>query len=421
MSKFVAVDIGESGTRFPQWPFRCNLDSPQADALQGWWPFVPGDGGSFLRDLSGNNRHATGSHNATLTRNEYLGWAINFTGGTGSRPSVSLSTHPALNVFESNGEGTVMFWAQGITAEQLNAAALSFSGTDDLVFYPFDVSAGGIENEFRIFWRDLTGVSFFDGGDHSPAIHHFAFSSSAGNNHRVYVDGALIGTSSASGSEGPFSNFQIGHFDDSQTCDCLISDVRIYSKALTDADIALHYKPSSRWELYEGERTMVLFPVAAAGGTTFNRTLVESYAFTDTAARTATLGRTLTESLALTDPVARTATLARVLTESLAFLDESIGVIGGTVFNRTLTEALAFTDESTRVATFLRVLAENLSLADVATVEGGEPVPSGSGRSMTERQMRALERRQLLEMIRRDDDEIVAIVTELLRNAQRRH
>ena len=171
---------------------------------------------------------------------------------------------------------------------------------------------------------------------------------------------------------------------------------------------------------------------AAAGGSTFNKTSTETLSFTDPSSETASFSATSTEALAFTDPSSEFATLLSDVTDALTLTDVSSETIGG--ITAVVTEALTLTDASSETATFARacldaiafsdsaaiatkvigVLAsEALTLTDVATAAGGEEVSAQrGGSSLTLAQMRRLER---LQMIQRDDEEVIAAIMDLLK------
>jgi hypothetical protein len=176
----------------------------------------------------------------------------------------------------------------------------------------------------------------------------------------------------------------------------------------------------------------------SSGSAAIARTISESLSLTDLSSRAATLQRALAEALSLTDALTKTATLERLIAESLALTDTAAGTAGlseqlseslsltdtasvSPIYARQISESLSLVDVSTRTAILNLLISESLSVIDSVTGEGGEAiiVATGGGSSMTLRQMRRLEREQLLAMIRDDDEIIIALVSQLLAKGRR--
>ena len=154
-----------------------------------------------------------------------------------------------------------------------------------------------------------------------------------------------------------------------------------------------------------------------AGGATYNETIAEAFSFVDVDSRTAVFARTLAEALALVDVSTGAAGIARTIAEALALTDAATAAH---IHARTISESLALTDSATRVAIFARLIADSLVVIDSSSGTGGEVVASTKGgQSATLAQMRRMERQQLLEMLRQDDEVIVALVADILRKGRR--
>jgi hypothetical protein len=124
-------------------------------------------------------------------------------------------------------------------------AALSWDGTDDLVFYPFDNNGGAGAQGVRVFWRDVVtlnenGVDRADGN-----FHAFALVSYSTTDHRAFADGSQILSSVVSSAgAGPFGGqFQIGGWAGSgtQRIAGIIDEVRISSVARSADWLAYAY------------------------------------------------------------------------------------------------------------------------------------------------------------------------------------
>jgi len=160
--------------------------------------------------------------------------------------------------------------------------------------------------------------------------------------------------------------------------------------------------------------------------------LVESLVLADVASEAASFSASIAESLAFSEDSSELADVVRTLVESLTLVDTAEGITGVSV---SVAEALLLSDVSSEVATFARsildavafsdsaaiatkvigkILTEALIFTDVALATGGVPIPTGQrgGSSLSRAKMRRLER---LQMLRRDDDEIMALIARLLK------
>ena len=141
----------------------------------------------------------------------------------------------------------------------------------------------------------------------------------------------------------------------------------------------------------------------------------------------------MTETFSFTDQAAiATKVLGLIATDSLVITDVSAGVLAG--FEKSVTDTLSMTDTAAAQRLVNQIIADTLSLADTTAIstktigkivteilnftdnvsaEGGIPIlPEGSGRSMSLAQMRRLER---LQVIQRDDEELLALLERMLR------
>ena len=152
----------------------------------------------------------------------------------GSDDHLTINSADSLRDLPATYDFTVCFWfnSDGATTDN---GAFSWSGTDDLVFYPNDsnIGSGGV----RVFWRDLGGnIIDQNGTDRTGAWHHFTFVSRASDDHEAYFDGVSADTSSSTGSAGPFTSVFIGTFG-TQNFNGQLDDVRVYDRALSDTEI----------------------------------------------------------------------------------------------------------------------------------------------------------------------------------------
>lgn len=252
------------GNYAPRPPFELNKGSQQAQNLILWVP--PGspatNGTVFDLSLVGENGVTVGSPPLRVT--PFSGLTHEFIAGdeslNWSSPSARLRDLPTTHDF------SVSCWCVPDTND-IDRAAWSWEGTDDLVMYPNDSS---VVDGIRIFWRDVAGSSREAGGsDRTGETLNIVFVSRASNNHEIFLNGESVHTFTNTGTAGPFSTFHIGSFGGNvQEFNGIIWDTRVYAKALNDAEIWALYNPASRWELYyeTGRVTYFIVPAAAVGG-----------------------------------------------------------------------------------------------------------------------------------------------------------
>jgi len=249
-------------------PRGMNLGSPQAKNLLAWWPlhYATGentsDGAIRAVDssLGGNNPAdvdqslSPGTASWTVFEDGNV-WSSSWTDNPRLRvttPTVELRDLPATHDF------AIAFWFRSNGAAG-GDTAISWNGTDDLLIQPHEASG-----QARIFWRDLGGnIITVAGAASDLTVHHFCFVSRATNDHRAFVDGVEIGSSTATGTAGPFTDFWIGGWS-STAWDGALRDVRAYNKGLTDAEIWALYDPRTRYDLFGVPSRNFWMPAGAA-------------------------------------------------------------------------------------------------------------------------------------------------------------
>jgi hypothetical protein len=209
------------------------------DSLEAWYLTSPrtGFGTATWLDLC---RKADGTLTSMAPTTDWQGprgrqgsWGcLDFGGGADDkRVLVSASTVTSL----PTSNFTVSFWAQA--ANTVNAAALSWYGTDDLVFYPYSTTGG---DGVLVFWRDVGGIAFInENGVTRTGWNHFLLTSRGSTDHECFVNGVSIATSStSSASAGPFTGFALGVLGDdlNQEFNGQIDSVRLLSRGYTSVE-----------------------------------------------------------------------------------------------------------------------------------------------------------------------------------------
>ena len=186
-----------------------NRAHPLARGLEGAW--LPSEAGAgVIKDISGKRRHLTiaGSANARSV-------AINGhgTGVAAGATTYYGSTDATLIGLAANKNFTIA-WVGSVGANAIAnpAWAIGLNGTDILAMYPTDSTSPAYA---RVYWNDIGSIlaernitTTWLITDRKP--HTEAFSSYGDTDHRIFGDGAQVGSSARSrASTGPFSTFAV--------------------------------------------------------------------------------------------------------------------------------------------------------------------------------------------------------------------
>lgn len=244
----------------PQWirseiPFRLNASSPQADGLVGWWPTVGYRGGNLRDYVAGNDAVLVGNVD-TIVDSEY-GRMLAFRNI--ANQYFSVADCPALQI---SGDMSVAFWLRPRWGEtDANAIVnkgewhqwysdvtqwcwqkVPVAGTIDFIvgdgsetWYPQDTASGPLVNTGNLY--------------HIVGIHD------AGVALSIYVNG-VVDDNTYPACPGPLhlnaEPMLIGKSADGTLWgNADIADIRVYNRALTAAEVARMYAPTTRWELYD--------------------------------------------------------------------------------------------------------------------------------------------------------------------------
>lgn len=215
--------------------------SAPTNGLVGYWPFDEGTGPTSA-DLSGSGNPAT-LHGAA-------GWSTNVAPITQANPAALTSTRTGNSYASASGTNidgldqyTIAFWFRLDPANPAPAnTTMSFvslpgkarvydevgaAPEDDEILFEFDVD--GVAQAVNIQPVGL-GINFRDGNFHQVTATY------DGNGGSLYFDGTPVSFHAAAGSV-PASN-GVSFSDPGQPLGGSLDDVRVYDRALNDAEVA---------------------------------------------------------------------------------------------------------------------------------------------------------------------------------------
>lgn len=229
-------------------PFTLNRASSQAAGLLTWWPTL-GQGGAVLFDRVGPH-HGTFYDNTAVISNADLGRVISFD-GAGDRIEVphAASLSPTHK--------TVSAWVILRTVGSPTQTILKKNSD-----YILRIS----NNSFQWFvWTDGGFKEIFGGSAVTNTLFHVCGTWN-GTTGFLYVNGVQIAQSTPGGTTSTSTETvglgaQPGGGENLQG---ELSDIRIYNRALTAAEVWRLYAPATRWDLYQALVPRLVYPVPVA-------------------------------------------------------------------------------------------------------------------------------------------------------------
>jgi hypothetical protein len=226
-----------------QWP-KYNLESDQAEGLVGFWScFAHEPGWGLLRDVLGKY-HMTAYNSPTIAGSEF-GPVVNFDDGDSEYLHYSGVPVSAVPL-------TLAAW---VNFDDLN------TGTECII----SIGDNDASDRFRLIFAEFWNIGANTNGNTAwtsvgPSIntwHNGVAVFSASDSRIAYLDGGNSGSESTDVSPTVDRTTIGAMYNDTQgdnISDELsgkIAEVRIYNRALSDAEVAALYDPKTRWELYQ--------------------------------------------------------------------------------------------------------------------------------------------------------------------------
>jgi uncharacterized repeat protein (TIGR01451 family) len=221
-----------------------------ADQPLGYWR-LDETSGTVAADASGNGHDGTISAGVSLAQSPLVG------GGTsmrfpGTGPIVRVANFGQLVQNSAAGQ-TLEFWADPDPADsEWIAVGLAPAGADEIQRYG---DGTGYWSTFRT--SRLAGLPTRTSG-----VHHFVITRQPGVGWKLYVDGALLSSTTDAGTFGVSADLRIGFGDTPYTTRNFtgrIDEVAVYNSALSASRILAHYQAAQA----AATVTLVVTPTAA--------------------------------------------------------------------------------------------------------------------------------------------------------------
>ncbi|MEO0453636.1 MAG: LamG-like jellyroll fold domain-containing protein [Verrucomicrobiota bacterium] len=250
----VAIDLaGNASTLSAEVSETPVASATPAGPLVGYWKFEDG-AGTTVTDSSGNENHATASNPVWVTGQE--GGALDFNGS---------NSMVAIPVTAFNGivnEVSISMWVYGDTTQARN----------DTVFRAVDASGNRVLNihlpwgNRNVYWDAGNNGGNYDrmskqalDSDYKGQWNHWAFTKNAVTGEmKIYLNGTLWHSSTGkSRSLSTITSAALGSAIGGGHYDGMIDEVRVYNKALTEAEVEDVYQSADSLKLAQGVITDV--------------------------------------------------------------------------------------------------------------------------------------------------------------------
>jgi hypothetical protein len=208
-------------------------------------------------------------------------------------------------------------------------------------------------------YRDGGLIYYYDGPNANTGLHGFALSSNTGR-HSLFVDGRLIGSSTASVDTIKASNLSIGSWysGDSYSYGGDLAIAGLWDREITEEEsLLLWLRPNSALWIPKKR----VFFVPTGGGQALTKSVSDALTLGESTARSTTFTRSSTDALTVGESTVRAATFNRSQSNALS-LGES--TTRAATFNRSASNALTLGESTARAATFNRTGSDALTLGE---------------------------------------------------------
>lgn len=245
----------------PNTQFRLNTSSPQANGLVAWWPMMDSRGITGpVRDLVAGRFPMTQINSPTWVNDSQFGSCLLFDDASSEyiRYSGGIVGSPPFTI-------SAWFRIDAAAATQVvYCESQQFSGQ----FWRLYIDG----NDLRLYWHVKgVGHAICSTANNSISLNtwqHGCAIEAASNDHVLFLDGSNRDTNADDQSPTNIWGTGIGARYDNVPDGFIsgrITDIRVYNRVLSDAEVYQLYDPATRWELYQPMARMfvVVKPVAA--------------------------------------------------------------------------------------------------------------------------------------------------------------
>jgi len=254
------TQFGSRGPQRPRWPFTVNRNSWQARGLVAWWVMQPTDDlrNSALRPFP--NMTLTGD--IVYVPDPEMGIVAEFDGTTDyfvntSNLIVTGVPFSMTGWYRTTSDSTTQSVCNVADfAGGSNQMGLDLSGTesgDPVRAYSQagSFAASSLQGYTINTWEHIAGV-WASATSRVVSLNGVGGTPNTTNLTPAGLDNTSVGMKRDDSADGDFSG--------------RLADVRVYNRALSDAEVAALYAPATRWDLYQPLRQRVFISVPAAVG-----------------------------------------------------------------------------------------------------------------------------------------------------------
>lgn len=260
MVAIVTSRTRRTGSKPPRGRFTLNRDSWQSHGLIAWYPLTT----NFEDYVKLSNEAITGALAFGVLPDQGRHWVR--TGDARFQRPIKL-TNDLVCTFTSwavktTGTGVSVILSIGIDAgdSELHNHNLRVNASEQVAMGSRDT--GTAQNAAGATTLDITTMRFLAGRVNGSS------------SRQAFLDGRQDGTNTTARSPTGMDTLFIGaDAANANTADSRFRDLRVYDRALSDAELYALYDPRTRWDLYwQPGRKVYFVPAAAGGATTINPT-----------------------------------------------------------------------------------------------------------------------------------------------------
>jgi len=232
----------------PVWPWTVNHNSVQAQGLARWWPMAF-PGGDRLHEMMSNDRTFSPAFKSPSTQLWTYGPIANALNNT---TAVAIATYTADDQAWNTADYTFTAWVRGTSFGASSRRIIcrqDGSGSPPFKLFGF--------NSSKVYVGDSSGGLQTGTATVSTGTWQFiAGRRISGSTRATFVNGVLDSSAAAASTVSPYDATDpvvFGAWNYTSNAEAMtgeVADIRLYTRALSDAEIWALYEPSTRYELY---------------------------------------------------------------------------------------------------------------------------------------------------------------------------